>query len=195
MTFDPIPGQADSLTCNVKDIPLDDRNLVIKVRSQQHCTGCPICSKTLSCLWLTFRAQHCNFTQHHQKRIQTRSLCALQALKLFRRHTGVQQFFQIHLDKTVPHGTTACLLMSMLLLLLHYLHTLQRSATLTGREQQVLHMLLCIMWLQSAPSCVHPHMTHVAISDKYAVVLCMRTELQLSVVSHSLPAWSGMADD
>ena len=34
MTFDPIPGQADSLTCNVQDIPLDDSNLVIKVHQQ-----------------------------------------------------------------------------------------------------------------------------------------------------------------
>lgn len=31
MTFDPIPGQADSLTCNVADIPTDDSNLVLKV--------------------------------------------------------------------------------------------------------------------------------------------------------------------
>lgn len=31
MTFDPIPGQADALTCNVEDIPTDDSNLVLKV--------------------------------------------------------------------------------------------------------------------------------------------------------------------
>ncbi|KAL3163197.1 hypothetical protein ABBQ32_009600 [Trebouxia sp. C0010 RCD-2024] len=56
MTFSPIPRHADTLSCNMPGVPLDDSNLVIK------------------------------------------------ALNLFRRHTGLQQFFQVHLEKKVPHG-------------------------------------------------------------------------------------------
>ncbi|KAA6429149.1 MAG: 4-diphosphocytidyl-2-C-methyl-D-erythritol kinase [Trebouxia sp. A1-2] len=56
MTFSTIPGQADSLTCDMEGVPTDASNLVIK------------------------------------------------ALNLFRRHTGIDHFFQVHLEKIVPHG-------------------------------------------------------------------------------------------
>ncbi len=37
-------------------------------------------------------------------RPQSRGVCGLQALDLFRRRTGSRQFFEVDLHKEVPHG-------------------------------------------------------------------------------------------
>lgn len=40
MTFSTIPGQADSLTCDMEGVPTDASNLVIKVCVSAQCSSC-----------------------------------------------------------------------------------------------------------------------------------------------------------
>ena len=100
MTFSAAPGQADALSCNMPGIPLDDSNLVIKV-----CIACT----SITILFgqhpvIIHQACHYN-KQGDMLSVAPQLHVHLQALKLFRRHTGSSQCFQVHLEKKVPHGT------------------------------------------------------------------------------------------
>lgn len=109
MTFSAIPGQADALSCNMPGIPLDDSNLVIKV-----CLARSIACTTPKALLTWIPSSNVPHVKHYNKQGDMLSVAPhnrayqpqahLQALKLFRRHTGSSQFFQVHLEKKVPHG-------------------------------------------------------------------------------------------
>lgn len=106
MTFSAIPGQADALSCDMPGVPLDDSNLVIKVCNTRRAA----CNKVNYSLCSSM-ARHPEICDKVSRVTVTALLTlkasrgfAVQALKLFRRHTGSQQFFQVHLEKKVPHG-------------------------------------------------------------------------------------------
>ena len=68
------------------------------------------------------------------KRFTLKFVTLSQALKLFRRHTGWQQFFQVHLQKLVPHGAhTFITASSSLALTCTYLPKRQAQLTWDGR--------------------------------------------------------------
>ena len=76
------------LTCNVPDVPVDRSNLVLKVSAMHSSLAQP--SVTSSSKGVFDRGMH--------------NAGNVQALDLFRRHTGTDMQFQVHLQKQVPAG-------------------------------------------------------------------------------------------
>ena len=116
MTFAAIPGQADTLSCNMPGVPLDDSNLVIKVHDARYIMQAKShvqCHSPKSVAQLPPFLPPCipsSVIKPVVGRANSHPQCCtmlrvhMQALNLYRRHTGSQQFFQVHLEKKVPHG-------------------------------------------------------------------------------------------